>query len=267
MDVIEKLEERIRENTELFAKDNLEIKGNITKTGVYLFDEVKMNFIPESFNNIIKHSNWYKRTQKKLEKYPKILEMQSSKSSDALLMNIFCYPDFINWEKPKKLLQINNYNCMKFGWNPEFSYEKKKFEYLKKLGKENEFHPSEIDLKIGDSIFEAKLTEKNFGEKEIEIIQKYDGFELVFDETILKKTDNKYINYQLIRNILVAQKYNYKFILLVDETRNDLIEYFETTKEAVKNSKLKERIYYKTWQCIIKECEDKLSNYISKRYF
>jgi hypothetical protein len=183
----EQLEERLKINAQCFASNHPGITGRITQSNVYLFNEVRMNFMPETFENIEKHSNWYKRTQKKLERVPDIFEMQSSKSSDALLMNIFCYPDFINWEKPRELLKIDNYNCMKFGWNPEFLYEKRKFEYLQKEGKENEFHPSEIDLKIGDSIFEAKLTEENFGEKEIKTIQKYDGFKSVFDEDVLEK--------------------------------------------------------------------------------
>ncbi|MDR1666633.1 MAG: hypothetical protein LBS03_02920 [Bacteroidales bacterium] len=257
------LKERIKTNAELFAKSNPEIKGHITPTGVYLFDDVKMNFILESFDNIKRHPDWFIRIEKKLKDHPGVFEMQSSNSSDALLMNIFCYPDFISENKFTE-------NKMKFGWNPNFSYEKKKLEYLKKIGKDKEFHFSEIDLKIDNSIFEAKLTETDFGDKEIETVKRYDGFQCVFNEKLLSKTEDglKYRNYQLIRYILAAFKDYLEFILLVDETRNDLIEDFENTKKSVKISEFQKKICYKTWQDLIRGCKaEKLRKYISERYF
>jgi hypothetical protein len=60
-------------------------------------------------------------------------------------------------------------------------------------------------MKIGNRIFEAKLTETDFTQKTPSVVESYVDFETVFDKNILPRTQNgEYENYQLIRNILTA---------------------------------------------------------------
>jgi hypothetical protein len=57
-----------------------------------IFRNLADNFHPESFANIVSHADWSSRTRKVHQNVPGVLEMQSSNSSDAVLMNIFCHP-------------------------------------------------------------------------------------------------------------------------------------------------------------------------------
>ncbi|MDY6839613.1 MAG: hypothetical protein SWH78_16745, partial [Thermodesulfobacteriota bacterium] len=57
-----------------------------------IFRNIADNFHPESYTNITMHSDWNARTKKRHQNVPDAKEMQSSNSSDALLMNIFCHP-------------------------------------------------------------------------------------------------------------------------------------------------------------------------------
>ncbi len=219
-----------------------------------IFNKIENNFIQESFDNIQKNEDWFLRTQKKNNSLLSTLEMQSSNSSDALLMNIFCYPKINQWKGLKKLLGIDNLSNIEFGWNPFFENEDPK-------------HPTEIDMKIGNNIFEAKLTENNFTQKEKKIVEKYSDLSKVFDLEKLNIIDNKYESYQLIRNILTAFKYNYYFTLLIDESRTDLIRFLITIIKAIKINELQNKIYFITWQEIADVCGRDLKNYLENKYF
>jgi hypothetical protein len=75
-------------------------------------------------------------------------------------MNIFCHPKFSSWIGPQQLLQIDKNEPIIFWWNPLFSNEDIK-------------HPTEIDMKIGNRIFESKLTEDSFTEKDLSVVETY----------------------------------------------------------------------------------------------
>jgi len=247
------IQQRLKQNALKFTKNNSCITGTEHKSA-FIFDDVSMNFNNKSFKNIQSNTKWFSRLQKPHSKLSGVLEMQSNNSSDALLMNIFCHPDFTKWEGPKKLLDISSYNDIEFGWNPHFVNE-------------SPFAPTEIDLKIGAHIFEAKLTEKDFTCKESNVVEDYEGFDLVFDKNVLSKTDcNKYKHYQLIRNILTSAKYNYFFTLFVDETRTDLIKYLFESIIAVKDSSLRKHISFITWQELADVCGYELKTYIYEKY-
>ena len=177
--------------------------------------------------------------------------MQSSNSSDALLMNIFAYPNILENESLRNLLGVNQNECIEFGWNPVF---------------ENETTKTEIDMKIGNSIFEAKLTESNFTKKSQNIVLNYPNVKQVIDLTVLYKGEDV-LYYQLIRNLLTAYKYKGDFKLIVDESRSDLIRAFKKVKDAIKTEELKNRFNFLTWQEITEKLGDDLKKYIAKKYF
>ena len=122
-------------------------------------------------------------------------------------------------------------------------------------------------MKIGNSIFEAKLTETDFEEETFEKIDNYKDFKLVFDKNLLPKSQENYLNYQLIRNILVAYYNNFSFTLLCDETRIDLIKSLFEVTAAIKIDNLRRRVSFVTWQEIINVCGKELKDYITEKYF
>lgn len=238
----------IKSNENIASNDYKEHKSAI------IFNDIKNNFIEDSFDNIQKNEDWFLRTLKKNNSLLNTLEMQSSNSSDALLMNIFCYPKINQWKGIKQLLGTDDLNDIKFGWNPFFENEDLK-------------QPTEIDMKIGNHIFEAKLTENNFTQKEKKIVKNYSDFSKVFDLEKLNIIEDKYESYQLIRNILTAYKYNYSFTLLIDETRTDLIRFLITIIKAININELQNKINFVTWQEIAHVCGKDLKDYLENKYF
>jgi len=99
MDYSNQLKKRLKTNAVLISK-----KYNLSGTeydSAFIFDSIEMNFEKESFEAIQNNPEWHIRTQKKHSHFKnKTLEMQSSNSSDALLMNIFCNPGFKKWRGP-----------------------------------------------------------------------------------------------------------------------------------------------------------------------
>lgn len=249
------INERIKTNILRILECDKTIYG-INSTSAFIFSDVKMNFLEESYLNICRNEFWYKRLDKKHPHFNDgTKEMQSSNSSDALLMNIFCYPEINKWKGIKELLQVSELKEIEFGWSPE-------------LVNENPKYPTEIDLRINKEIIcESKLTESNFTEKEKYIVEGYENFDLVFDKDLLEIKNGNYINYQLIRNILTAYKYSYRFILLIDETRIDLIRSLFNVVKAIKIADLRMKISFITWQELANKCGNHLKDYLSQKYF
>ena len=69
-----------------------------------IFKTIADNFCPDSYQAISATSDWSERTRKPHSRVAGILEMQSSNSSDALLMSIFCHPQLVAWKGVADLL-------------------------------------------------------------------------------------------------------------------------------------------------------------------
>lgn len=260
--------EIIDKEKEVVYSDNIKarIKKNIKNdnryNGLYqernssiIFDNPSDNFLKSTYDNIKSNPLWFNRTKKPLSSLKDgTLEMQSSNSSDALLMNIFCHPKFDSWKGVHDLLEIDNNASKEFGWNPIFENE-------------NPSHRTEIDLKIGNHIFESKLTERDFTSKSETVIHTYSDFFTVFDTELLNKSNNEYAHYQLIRNVLTAYKYDFYFSILIDSSRIDLIKELINVITAIKIPKLRKRINFYTWQEIVDSCGEDLKEYIKHKYF
>jgi hypothetical protein len=251
-----KLKARIKNNV-LRISEEQKINIDEKKTAI-IFRFLSDNFLNTTYENICKNPDWQKRTQKKHTHFEDTLEMQSPNSSDAILMNIFCHPQFTNWIGPHKLLGIDKDEEIIFGWNPSFENEKKA-------------NSTEIDMKIGHRIFESKLTESSFTEKNLSVVEKYSDFYDVFDQQYLikeSKKGNKIVkNYQLIRNILTAYKYDLHFSVLLDSSRIDLIKEIMTVIKSLKKEELKNRVDFFTWQEVANTCGVELKKYMENKYF
>jgi hypothetical protein len=83
---------------------------------------------------------------------------------------------------------------------------------------------TEVDMKLGYVLFEAKLTERDFQIQDARIVQQYRDLKEVFECRKLPKQGGRYVEYQLLRNVLAAYALNLHFCVLLDARRPDLLE-------------------------------------------
>jgi len=222
-----------------------------------IFKSVKDNFHTDSHTTIINHVSWQDRLKKRHSFFTAdIKEMQSSNSSDALAMNVFCHPDLSNWKGVAQLFNVQAITDINFGYNPDM---------LKNGIKEPT--PTEVDLYLNQSIIcEAKLTESDFTEKAKTSVELYDDFSTVFEVSALKQTETSYHNYQLIRNILAAYSEQKQFYLLCDARRPDLARSFFETVRCIKDVNLRLRCNILYWQDIAAACGQDLRDFLAEKY-
>jgi hypothetical protein len=116
------------------------------------------NFLSASYQAITRRPEWKKRFAKVHSQADRTLpksdcvwkELDSSMSSDALLMNIFCYPRVTKRKELSSILGTG------MGDLPEFGF---KLRIPLTCGF---VERTEIDMKLGSVLFEAKLTEADF---------------------------------------------------------------------------------------------------------
>jgi hypothetical protein len=109
------------------------------------------NFLPAAYRRILRHRDWKARL-KKVYTGSRFVprrgdrqrrELDCASSSDALLMNIFCYPGVLRRKALSALLAIDACAEPVFGFRPAIP--------LKSGAKDR----SEIDLKLGTLLIEA----------------------------------------------------------------------------------------------------------------
>ncbi len=133
-------------------------------------------------------------------------------SSDALLMNIFCYPGVTKRREVSLLLGTEPEEIPQFGFMPRVPLVTGSVER------------TEVDMKLGDVLFEAKLTEGDFQVQDARIVQQYRDLKEVFECRKLPKQGKRYVSYQLLRNVLAAYALDLSFCVLLDARRQDLLE-------------------------------------------
>ncbi len=238
------------------------IPGGVTlfKPHLHLDADVHHNFHPASYAAITNNPQWRLRLQKKHNCAglpPGTRELDSCCSSDALLMNIFCYPQAAETLAP--LFGLSGHPVVEFGVKPHLAF----------VNAGREPRSSEIDLRLsfGNTtvLCEAKLTEAGFTSKELASVHRYRYFRAVFDPAKLPQAE-KYSHYQLIRNILAAKESGALFYLLHDARRPDLRAAFDNVLAAVKDPKLRERCRSLTWQQIARKLPENLRQFLTDKY-
>ena len=220
------------------------------------------NFISASYQAILRRPEWRKRLLKVhaqgTSAFPKgdcsRRELDSSMSSDALLMNIFCYPGITRKRKLCLLLGIDPYEIPQFGFKPRIPLFNQTVER------------TEVDMKIGDVLFEAKLTEGNFQIQRAAIVEQYCDLKEIFEWRNLPRKDGDYISYQLLRNVLAAHALNHKFCLLLDARRPDLLEQWFEVVRCIRFSDLQTRCSVLTWQELAQVLPLKLRGFLELKY-
>jgi hypothetical protein len=220
------------------------------------------NFLPASYQRIKETPHWAQRLTKVhtsarrvlLSRDPDRCELDSSNSSDALLMNIFCHPATLT-NHTLRLLGINPEATPTFGYKPGTPL---------KNGRRD---CTEIDLNIDDLLIEAKLTESNFQTAPQKLIKRYRDLEEVFDIDRLAIVDSVVPSYQLIRGVLAAHATaGHRFCVLCDARRPDLIAAWHRVLLAVKLYDLRCRLQLLTWQELAADLPTELQVFLETKY-
>jgi hypothetical protein len=220
------------------------------------------NFISASYRAILRKSEWRRRLQKVHSQGRRSLpgqgkvwrELDSSLSSDALLMNIFCYPGVTRKMDVSRMLGLEPGNLPEFGFLPRVPLVTRATER------------TEIDMKLGTMLFEAKLTESDFQIQRADLVEQYRDFREIFECHLLPRAEEKYVSYQLIRNILAVHSLGLDFCTLLDARRPDLIEAWYNIVRSIRSAELRSRCKVLTWQELTVCLPAALQNFLSVKY-
>jgi hypothetical protein len=220
------------------------------------------NFLTESYRAILKQDNWKQRLAKVHTVARQSLprngyrwrELDSSNSSDALLMNIFCCPTMLRDKRMRSLLGVADDARPRFGVRARVPLANGRFDR------------TEIDMQIGGLLVEAKLTEADFQSKGREVVEAYRDFHDVFDSDALPHDDGTYLSYQLIRNVLAAFAGNCSFCVMLDARRPDLQEAWFAVMRAIRDFDLRLRCKMLTWQELAAMVPLKLKKFLAEKY-
>ncbi len=221
------------------------------------------NFLPETYAEILQLPNWRLRFEKKHSHHRNLpsrscggkwRELDSCMSSDALLMNIFCYPKVFAGGRVCRMLGVPADARPGFGFRARVPLANGRCDR------------TEVDMRLGDLLVESKLTENNFQIKAKSSLEAYRDFGEVFDKRALPQTREHYISYQLIRNVLAARALEMSFCVLLDDRRPDLIEQWHAVMRAVRSLELRTRCKTLTWQELAAELPPRLRGFLGEKY-
>jgi len=220
------------------------------------------NFIPSSYVQMLKRPEWARRMEKihasgrrSLPKADRAWrELDSSMSSDALLMNVFCYPGVCRSKTVARMLGTEVTDVPEFG-------HKARVPLLN--GRTDR---TEIDMKLGGLFVEAKLTETDFQSKARAVVETYRDLKEVFDSRSLPTRGNNFLSYQLIRNVLAAHASGASFCVIADARRPDLVEAWHAIMRCVRHAELRTRCQVLTWQELSIVLPRKLQKFLDTKY-
>jgi hypothetical protein len=272
------------------------------------------NFFAPAYDTIRANPNWFRRFDKihshgrslpkpQIDPARKWRELDSSMSSDALLMNIFCTPGVSGSTALRSMLGIAGETQPDFGWKARVPLRNGRVDR------------TEVDMRWGDLLVEAKLTESDFQCREATIVEGYRDLDTVFDRDLLPKVQLRtrrrrtavelveeftqeweqpiegsediarafhaqielqadaqqpwepgYAGYQLIRNVLAAHTTSSSFCVIHDERRPDLREAWFSVMRAVRAAEMRTRCKVLTWQELVPVLPDGLRNFLDAKY-
>ena len=220
------------------------------------------NFLPAAYRAILKTESWRKRLEKVHSQARSSLpredrrwrELDSCNSSDALLMNIFCYPGTLRDGAVFDLLGVE------IGSLPEFGVRAKV-----PLCSGNSDR-TEVDMRLGNLLVEAKLTESDFQTAQEKLVESYRDFAEVFECGRLPQSGARFLCYQLLRNVMAAHHSAGSFCVLLDARRPDLMESWFAVMSCVRSVDLRLRCKVLTWQELAVALPRKLQFFLQEKY-
>ena len=220
------------------------------------------NFLSASYRAVLRQPQWRRRLRKVHSQAKGALpkgdcvwkELDSSMSSDALLMNIFCYPGVTKRREVSLMLGTEVGDLPEFGFKPRVPLTSGFVER------------TEVDMKLGPVLFEAKLTESGFQTQNAGIVEGYRDLKEVFDCRKLPRRGGEYVSYQLLRNVLAAYTLNLSFCVLLDSRRPDLVESWYAIMTCVRSAELKTKCKLLTWQELSATLPSRLQRFLDLKY-
>ncbi len=266
------------------------------------------NFFDPAYAAIIRNPDWLRRFDKvhaqaarslpkpQLDPHRRWRELDSSMSSDALLMNIFCTPGVAESAAVRNMLGVDDGAVPLFGWKARVPLASGRFDR------------TEVDMRFGSLLVEAKLTEVGFQVRIAAIVEAYRDFDEVFDRDQLPRVeiptsrwlrasefpedesqefesiladpelfspvdtsfrpsgDEGYASYQLIRSVLAAHASNCSFCVIHDERRPDLRAEWFQIMSAVKSAEMRTRLKVLTWQELAAILPPALQQFLDLKY-
>jgi len=169
-------------------------------------------------------------------------------------MNIFSYPKLAANAGVALLLGIEP------GWEARFGVPAR-------VPLKNGFcDRTEIDMRLGNLLVEAKLTEGGFQSAVGSMLQRYRDFPDVFEVERLPQSRGRFQSYQLIRNVLATQAVQGSFCVLVDARRPDLIDAFYAVVSCVRSVVLRTACAVLTWQELARVLPVRLRRFLAEKY-
>jgi len=270
------------------------------------------NFFDPAYGAILARPDWARRLNKAhtgRRSLPSAerrwCELDSSTSSDALLMNVFCTPGVVESALVRDVLGVEEGSEAIFGWKARVPLENGRTD------------TTEVDLRWGSLLVEAKLTEADFQSRAASVVEGYRDFEAVFARDLLPRVELReqrrreaaefaeaytqewepasadpevsavarefqaglveqawgatpavpgYRSYQLIRNVLAAHAHGCSFCVIHDERRPDLREAWFGVMAAVKSAELRVRLKVMTWQELAGLLPEGLQEFLDVKY-
>ena len=268
------------------------------------------NFFDAAYAAIAERPDWLRRFEKvhaqaarslprpEMDARRRWRELDSSMSSDALLMNVFCTPGVAESAAVRGLLGVDERAEPEFGWKARVPL----------AGERTRADRTEVDMRLGSLLVEAKLTETDFQSRSAAAVEAYRDFDEVFEAERLPRAEiavsrwlrssefpenasqaqesevadpglfaaidarfrprgeEGYAGYQLIRNVLAARATDSSFCVLHDARRPDLREAWFAVMAAVKDAALRVRLKTLTWQELAAALPDALKEFLEVKY-
>lgn len=221
------------------------------------------NFLDASYRAIAANPEWRPRLEKVHTSARRSLppsehgrwrELDSCMSSDALLMNVFCYPRLLASVGVRRLLEVDAGCTLQFGFPARVPL------------KSGRVDRTEVDLLVGNTLVEAKLTETDFQRAPKPRMDTYRDFEQIFDAGQLPQSEKFFDSYQILRNILAAHATRASLCVLLDARRPDLLERYYAVLRSVRSADLRTECRVLTWQELARVLPGKLRAFLLVKY-
>lgn len=268
-DWINQLRREINLKAMMYAQKN-DLPFYMSKGGTVLFEEytdkcgfcMHGNFLPQTYSTIYQKPVWAKLLQKQYQ-YRNSLplfrqgaarQVDSSSSTEALLINVLCHPAMHDNRELLDVFGVDSYV-------PRFAAKCS----LKRVAGAD--HVFEAHAVLSDKLLiEAALSETNFAERPKAYVESIEGFTEVFDSFALPQTKLSFMNFRLIQAILFAKEKNMGFVLFIDGRRPDLIDAFRKVQAAMKDVEMKNRLHVFTWQSLVDSLPEDLMVFLAEKY-
>lgn len=220
------------------------------------------NFHPQAFAAISAKPPWARRLNKVHTASRRVraradwrwMELDCAVSSDALLMNVFCFPGITECPAVRAMLGSEKGVVPEFGVKPRTPL----------IGTKRD--NTEVDMRLGPLLVEAKLTESDFQSARAALVERYRDFEDVFDGDELPMREGRFLGYQLIRGTLAAHATGGQFCVLCDARRPELAEMWYRVIRAVRLFDLRCRLKLLTWQELAGVLPEDLAGFLAAKY-